>query len=457
MDLSALEDQSEGGVRRLRQILIGCGSCRANIKVPESKFGQTTTCASCKALLKVDAFDISKAKGDLIDMTHLELEPADPLLDGGAHGSSLGGSSIQLEGGASGAYELSTPAGGSEATDSQSQMRELKELNELKHSGQISNDEYRERKKEIYSGKSLAVQAMSRSADGSGNRPVLKANSDSALLPGPVKALIALAIVGGIGFAGWSVLSGSDSSSQTQVAQRPVTPSNDTTQLDDDASGADDTNVADAAGVDDASADQSADTSLTDNNSQLEDAEPAAPAVTMRSLDDEPGIGSIGVEKPSDEPEIEMMVSAWKTDWPEFTVPPGDTRAIGKACELIKRIESSGDRALIGVAVGPAVDNLENPAYAKFRQEMSDILTDTAKQEGVFDDLTIRTSDRTAELGGLQTHRLHVTSKSDRAVRATVLTGVQDGYSVAYWFAGARGLYKDFLETVGQAEFSPVN
>lgn len=464
VDLSGLDDNQASGVRRLRQVLIGCGVCQKTIKVPESKLGKTAACTSCGVVLKVDAFNLAKAKGDLIDMTHLELEKADLLLDGGSHGSTLGGSSIQLDGsaaGGTGGYELNMPPAGSmsgvSVNNSQSQMRELRELNDLKHSGQISSQEYRERKKEIYAGKSLAIQAMSRSADGSGNRPVIKRDDKAPLLPKPVVFLIVIAILGGGGFAAWSALSGG-SSSPSNVATTPTTPGPT-----DDAAGAgaesssEDTAAADTlAGTEDATA---AATTVDPPDGEGDATELISTAefpVTMFEIED--SLGTIGVQpnNESDEPAVEMTITAWPTEWPTYTVDRGDDRAIGKACQLLQRVTVRDDRALIGVAVGPAAADLDSPVYQGFRQEMHDILIQGAEADGVLEDLNLRTSERTAKLGPLESHRLHITSKSDRTVRATILTGIQDGYCVTYWFAGSKTLYDEFLDTVGQAEFGPV-
>lgn len=467
-DLSGLDDSQASGVRRLRQVLIGCGVCQKTIKIPESKLGKTTACTSCGVVLKVDAFNLAKAKGDLIDMTHLELEKADLLLDGGAHGSTLGGSSIQLDGsgsggaGGTGGYELNMPPAGSmsgvSVNNSQSQMRELRELNDLKHSGQISSQEYRERKKEIYAGKSLAIQAMSRSADGSGNRPVLKRDDKAPLLPKPVMLLIVIAILGGGGFAGWSALKGGPSS-PPNVAKKPIT-SGPT----DDAAGTDptldDAVVFDAAGAEGSIADATTADVPSDTEAETGEATElmgtAEFPVTMFEIDET--FGTIGVQpnNESDEPAVEMTIAAWPTEWAPYAVNRGDNRAIVKACQLLQRITVRDDRALIGVAVGPAAADLDSPAYRIFRQEMQDILINGAEADGVLDDLNLRTSERTAQLGLLESHRLHITSKSDRNVRATILTGIQDGYCVTYWFAGSKTLYDEFRDTVGRAEFGPA-
>ncbi|MEO0514179.1 MAG: SHOCT domain-containing protein [Planctomycetota bacterium] len=483
VDLSGLDANEASGVRRLRQILIGCGVCQKTIKIPESKLGKTTACSACGVVLKVDAFNLAKAKGDLIDMTHLELDKADLLLDGGSHGSTLGGSSIQFGPSSStmgtGGYELNAPASGSMsgvslATDSQSQMRELRELNDLKHSGQITSAEYRERKKEIYAGKTLAIQAMSRSAGGDGNRPVIKRDDKPALLPKPVLALIALLIFAGGGYAGWSVMNGpasspggpttvaspADTGADEESLQTAIAANTETADVDAEQSDiklsvneldagnallvdAGDETAGGGDGEEASSPDQAVPVSLTDES------------VTILELDpvSDENAEAVGDRAPT--PAVPMAITAWPTTWPTHTLGEDDRSAIGKACEVLQRMSVRDDSATIGVAVGPAATDFDSPVYRSFRRSMQNILTETAEADQVLDDLNIRTSDRTALLGTLESHRLHVTSKSNRDVRATILTGIQDGYCVSYWFAGSKTLYSDFLDTVGRAEFAP--
>ncbi len=485
VDLSGLDANEASGVRRLRQILIGCGVCQKTIKIPESKLGKTTACSACGVVLQVDAFNLAKAKGDLIDMTHLELEKADLTLDGGSHGSTLGGSSIQLDAHSSamgiGGYELNAPvpspmSGLSIASDSQTQMRELRDLNDLKHSGQITNDEYRERKKEIYAGKTLAIQAMSRTADGSGNRPVIQRGDKPALLPKPVVLLVVVLVIAGGGYAAWAVM---NESATTSSGPMTAVTTTDDVVADDEGSQATEENNIHAAlaqgeqGIVESTNDDSLAvvTPLVDtandfiaegSDGQALSAHEKPPAglidesVTVLQLDpivDENAERINGVDAT---PAVRMAITAWPTSWPTHTLDDDDPAAIGQACEVLQRISIRDDSAIIGVTVGPAAVDFDSPAYRGFRQAMQDILTNTAEAEQALDDLNIRTSERTAQLGTLESHRLHVTSKRNPAVRATILTGIQDGYCVSYWFAGSNTLYAEFLDTVGRAAFAPL-
>lgn len=470
LDFSALDATDGGsGVRRLRQIMIGCGACSKTIRVPESKLGGTMPCPQCGALLRVDPFNLSKAKGDLIDMTHLELDKADPLLDGGSHGSTIGGSSIQLDNSGMGTgHGTARPASGSMSgvtyTDSQTQMNELRELNDLRHSGQISNDEYRQRKAEIYAGKTLAIQAMSRSAHGDGNRPVLKADDRSPLLPKPVLALLAVLVLGGVGFAAYSMLGGSAGSGSSPAnptttpgpvaaappeAGDPVEPIEPTP--------GDETASLVGGGQDHASADEPPAPAEADEEPQVATADPVRTyPVTYFEAPVAPKAGGIGVAAAPDAPAVVMRITDWPVEWPAYRIPEDDPEAIGRACEQVKRMSLRNDSALIGVGVGPPATGLDDPAYQTFRAQQESILTEAAAADRVMDDLNFQSSERTATLGALDCHRLHVTSRSDRNVRATILTGVQDGYCLTYWFTGSKSLYPRFLDTVGVAEFGPA-
>ncbi len=74
-----------------------------------------------------------------------------------------------------------------------------------------------------------------------------------------------------------------------------------------------------------------------------------------------------------------------------------------------------------------------------------------AVTDGIFDDLVFRPSDRPKRYGTLIGERLYVEHRTRRDAAALILTGVQDGYCVSYWFAGARRLVPDFFDTVGSA------
>jgi len=472
MDLSLLDaDESAGGLRRLREVLVGCGSCKDTIRIPEARMGKSQPCPRCGVLLKVDQFDLSKAKGDLIDMSHLELDTADPLVDDTGHGSTLGGSSIQLEGTGSFAAFNDASSGSMAGSDSsQTQMRELRELNDLKHSGAISNSEYKQRKSEIYSGKSLAIQATSRSADGSGNRPVL--GRAEAALPGPIKALIVVAVLGIGGVALWAtVLKPAGPSADHTVAKadasaKPTKPKKETEavvegpspeELAAEAQEQARLEAAEAQARVEREAKLAAERAVEEAEAQQRIARrPVAESGLFNSDSEEGSGGSFGGAFAGEQSMVQVEGGLAVTDWPGAAqwpdYRPSGNQPIAQACSVIKRIAVRDDAATIGVAVGGPAFSLEDEDYLAFRQAMHDIFLNHAEAQGIMTGLNVRASDRPVKLGGLQCHRLHATSKANRKVQATIVTTVQDGYAVAYWFAGDRKVYPKFLPTVGTAE-----
>lgn len=519
-DLSVLESSELVSARKLREVLIGCGSCGKTIRLNEARLGKTAPCPSRGVVLSVDAFNLGQAQGDVVDLSHLELEPAEPLLDPGASrsGSTLGGSGIMLDdsslGSASGMSGSFSP-GAAVAANAQEQLRELRDLNELKHSGAISNAEYKQRKAEIYSGRSLVVQATSRSADGGAtrNRPVL-GRYEGGTLPGSVKALIGVAVAGLIAFVLWSTVlkdtfedlmgtsgSSSPSVSKQTVPSTPAAPLPATPVMEDDvapvAPVVDDVSV--AVVVEDAPS-EPADTVTgdvsPDGDEPLATAAPLPDEVMASAVQEDPAVladplgglpgdepapprrsifdstvhddidgpmppqSVVQVEEPADptpaEPVAEppsMKVLRWAPRWPEITAP--SDAAIGKACSLVKQIELKDEKAMIGIAVGPPAEGLLDPIYIKFADDMQQVLIQTANDAGVLGDMTISPSRLASRVGVLDANRVHARHNHDASVQATIVSGVQDGYCVSYWFAGSRRVYPEFAELVGTALLVP--
>jgi hypothetical protein len=485
LDLSALDAADHTpSARRLRHILIGCGSCQKTIKLPESRMGGVAPCPKCKTPLQIDRFELSKAKGDLIDLSHLELEPGDPLADTGSFGSTLGGSAVSGgtgfgstaggtafgSGGTKSGESFAASAGlGGQSSDSQTQMRELRELNDLKHSGAISNEEYRRRKAEIYSGRTLALQAMSRSADGSGprDRPALGRDAGGGL-PGPVKALLAVVVLGAAAFAAFQYLSATPdddpttatgdtpAASDPEVAQAspvPVDPpaatsifdvpdENESSPREDDS----ETPTPDRSPAPVESGTSSADAQLPAETAIPDD--PASPPDSDASADPMP-VEEMTTTTLEPEPPA-MTIVGWPIEWTDYQ--PQSNEAIAKACDVIKRILVRDDSALIGVDLGPPAEDVKDLVYRQYRREMYEILLTTAEDAGILDSLIIRDGEETFPVNGLICHRMNVSMRGRSSDQAVILTGVQDGYSVSYWFAGARRAYPEFLDAVGKAQ-----
>ena len=496
VDLSLLDaDESVSTSRRLRQVLIGCGACQKTVRLPESRMGTVTACPRCSTPLQFDRFDLSKAKGDLIDMTHLELDPGDPLADTGGFGSTMGGSSVSLSGSAagrsaSGASGSFAGAGlGGQSSDSQTQMRELRELNDAKHRGEISAEEYRRRKAEIYSGKTLALQAMSRSADGSGgSRPVLKANQARSL-PGPAIAAIAVAAIAALSLTAYGVFFNESDpavtdSSSPAAEGRPAGLEDDTVAQ---ASPIPTTGVAESLfQTPEDQVEGDALTTTTEDSQEStqvsdKDQGESSQAVVLANTSDTgapdasvqqsiPGddasellAGVEGAETPAIDvaqpeipaPPVAMKISQWPVEWIDYQ--PSSNQAMTEACDVMKRILLRDEDALIGVDVGPAAENLDDVNYRQYRREMQAILLRYGENEGIMDRLIIRDSEETFLIKGLECHGFHISMRGRSSDRATIISGVQDGRAVSYWFAGSRLAYPAFIDTIGLAEFAPAN
>ena len=228
MDLSMLGDEESAtgaaaAPRRIRDLVIGCGACGKNVKIPENRCGSIVRCPKCDTPLKVDCPPPPPGSGKTVDFRHVTLDPVEEASLDGADGSlagsiagltsagSMSGGSVAGRtgvGGASGGFALNLEdAGGSGAggaAGGRDQMAELRTLNDLLAEGSISKDEYKKRRAEVMQGGSAtgaaARAATSRAVGGvSDRRPRKKFR-----VPGPVKALAVLAVLGGLGYAGWA-------------------------------------------------------------------------------------------------------------------------------------------------------------------------------------------------------------------------------------------------------------
>ncbi|MEL7089558.1 MAG: hypothetical protein AAGL98_14150, partial [Planctomycetota bacterium] len=164
-----------------------------------------------------------------------------------------------------------------------------------------------------------------------------------------------------------------------------------------------------------------------------------------------PPLGS-GDEVAAAEP-TQVVVTDWPAGWPDYAADP--TMAIAKACPIVKQIAMRGNTAMIGVAVGPPLEGLEDPAYLAFRGEMKGVMTTAAMEDGMAVDMDIREYTASMNLAEFNGHRTLFTFRGVRDKQVTILTGVQDGRGVAYWFVGSRRVYSQFIKTVGLATLGP--
>ena len=478
---ASLDAEGEVAARAIREILIGCGPCGKSIRIKEHELGRTTACPACGTLLAVDAFKLPKAGkrgGGLVDMSHLELEAADPLLGGrgfpaGSGGSTMGGTHVQLADSSAGAsasgYALTgqddpTALGGG-AGDSQTQMRELRELNDLRHAGGVSDVEYKQRKKDIYAGKTLAIQAMSRSTDGSSNPAGrMPTGHDKPLLPGPVKALMALMVVGVVSYVLWDrvltpdsgravaaapVVTGvdpaagvavdveSEAESKFEPEPQPKLEPEPQPKLEPELESAPQTVATTEAPV----------VELVETST----AETAAPADRVAAAT-EAAVEDAASATPAEPEDADTWVV---TEWPVRNgtqTSPDRSLPLGKACSYVMDIEARNGQAMAGVSIGPEVESMDDPAYAAFRDGQFEFIELSARAEGMLSVLDIERSGEPVRLGRNLVDRLTIEHKTKRTAKAVVLTMVQDGRAMAYWFEGQNRAYRDFVTAVGKAQ-----
>ena len=465
---ASLDAEGEVAARAVREILIGCGPCGKSIRIKEHVLGRTTACPACGTLLAIDAFKLpkpGKRGGGLVDMSHLELNAADPLLGGrgfpaGSGGSTMGGTHVQLADSAAGAsasgYALtgsgdSTALGGG-AGDSQTQMRELRELNDLRHAGGVSDAEYKQRKKDIYAGKSLAIQAMSRSTDGTSNPAGrMVTGHDKPLLPGPVKALMAVMVLGVGAYVVWDRVLAPDSG-------RAATPAVVAAPVIDPAAvvAADVAPESEPESEPEPELEPAPETVATTEAPVVElvetsTAETAAPADRVAAAT-EAAVADAASATPAEPEDADTWVV---TEWPVRNgtqTAPDRSLPLGKACSYVMDIEARNGQAMAGVSVGPEVESMDDPAYAAFRDGQFEFIELSAKAEGMLSVLDIERSAEPVRLGRNLVDRLTIEHKAKRTAKAVVLTMVQDGRAMAYWFEGQNRAYRDFVTAVGKAQ-----
>lgn len=439
---ASLDADGEVAARTVREILIGCGPCGKSIRLQEHQLGRAAPCPACGTLLTIDAFKLpkpGKRGGGLVDMSHLELDAADPLLGGRGFpadpgGSTLGASSLNGSGShaAASGYALSgvddaTSLGGG-AGDSQTQMRELRDLNDLKHAGGISDAEYKQRKKEIYSGRTMAIQAMSRSSHGVGGRAVM--GRAKPVLPGPVKALVAVLVVGVGAYLAWDNLLAPGSGNAAPVAVAPAAP----------------------PVVVQAPPEPVPEAPKVEPPVEAPVALAPEPVEPVVEAPVEPVVEQV-VEDVEPEPDPE---GAWVvTEWPiraGILTTPDPSLPLGKACAYVMRLETRNGKATAGVAIGPLAESMDDPAYKAFCDEQFEVILSSAKARGMLNELEIKQTAKPVRVGRNVVDRLTIEHKTKRTAQAVVLALVQDGRAVAYWFEGQKVAYRSFISAVGTAE-----
>ncbi len=473
LDLSLLDDSMSGGEakaapRKLRSIAIGCGACEKTIHIPENKLNTVTPCPKCKAPLKVDIATLPDTPGSTIDLKHLSLDPVgEPSL---LHDSLSGGALGSVAALTGTGTHTGSRAGSGFVGNAQDQMQELRQLNDLKAEGSISDEEYRRRKAEIYAGgssssASMARKAMSRSAGGASDRAIRV--NDGPAIPGFLKALIAVGIVFLGVYLVWTYA--------LKPMQDTSTPGGD----------ADPKNTQQADATNTRNRDRDTETTET------VEPEPEPEVVTWASRLPELGPGARevvmvmpGQPGPAPDPpavsifeEPEETVAPRQTERPDPPAPPrrpavasstpgakgkiafwpvmlpdgGDVRLFPRHTDMTKSLAQGNLSATVGVGIGPSVTGHDDLEFQKYQNEIRQALVNTLANDSEFTRSRPDIADRTSRFGELEFFEDSITS-DDRRNRIMMLTGIQDGYAVVYWFAGSTSLYRTWQrDAVGNA------
>ncbi len=484
--LDALDDvESSVTAKKLRTLLLGCGACGKSIKVPENRMGSVFDCPKCKAKLNVPRIDLPPTSGSTVDLKHIELEPlTEPsLLNDTMSGTQLGATGVggrnpsgSLMAGMTGS-SMRTGSGtvsgatGVGASNSQEQMQQLRQLSDLKADSAISDEEFRRRKAEIYANASsgnLARKAMSRGPGG--NEGLIRVERRGLAIPGFVKPLAVLAVVGGVGFAAWTYYLRDNW--QSLLGMAPATsaevPADGAEAAVVEDQSAPPTVVEDATPVESTPVEVAAPkgravvespTVMVRPGGRLADFSTAPAGFTESDVVDtvsaEEAVNPIVVPG-----EVKITGKVGKvTVWPVMLPDvPGSTHPLAKLSSIVKQFPPSPrGTAEFGVGVGPEAEGLLDIEYIKFRDTLRQSLV---RGGNALAGLTPRpNSDRAARaLRGTNFQVWQASeSRGGTAGRSLyVLTGVQNGFCVFYWFDGAGGLYNTFQKEVGSALIEPV-
>ncbi len=487
LDLSLLDDSLAGDAgasaapRKLRSMVLGCAACGKTIHIPENRVGTVTPCPKCKVPLNVDRMELPATSGNTIDLKHIELEPAgEPSLlgDTSAGGSLAGLTGTAITSGSIGGTRGGTSSGsrvggsmsGSGAAyinNAKDQMAELRALNDLKASGAISDEVYRQRKAAIYSGAesaSLARQAMSRSAAGSSEKAIRVDMSSS--IPAPLKWLIAVGVVALGVFLVWEfglkpVIWGGEDTTQVADAEAEAAKEAERRRREEERRAAEEARLA------------------------AEQAEPEPPLwyELMPDLGEEalatamvmpgvPGVfaedegvfadasasnngGALPLARVEDSAPLPPTNKRGSIAyWDLVAADTSSNHPLARRSAFVRELRAGTFDAKVGVGIGPRA-NFGDMNFKKFQNELRQELYNGLARVADFGEFKpdIR-DDRPVAHNGVEFTEVIVTGSglASRGERLSVLTGVQDGYCVFYWFHGPNRMYKRWQqEAVGNA------
>ena len=493
LDLDALDSGGAAaapGPRRLRNLALRCGACSKIIKIPENRMGAAFTCPKCRTRLMVGRYDLPPTSGSTIDLKHIELEPLDEasLMDGSLAGGSVAGTSFGSSvadvgsiagltgaGTAAGASAAGATRGGSLAGGSaQDQMAQVRKLNDLKANGQISEDEYRKRKAAVFATANPVVTTRSRRR--------------KARVPGFVKALVVLALLGAGGWFAWdlalrdqyeNLMAGGDDEAPEQTLEPVVTEAPEVEEA---------VEVVEAAPagprvtlIDPDTLEPLEDITLAAYDARFTPAQPALAEATRDAGSDDAGDDAAdgadaGILAQAGRSTAGLLASAQEagsdalaatgltggtdddavSDGAPEAPPAGPLKGelafwdvtladaprswhTGRS-GLHKMLTRGTRSAVLAANIGPAARTLDAMAFRTFDNAMQ---TRAFEQLGSSPRFRIRVLDEARELNGTTyKHRAIQLDERDRIVH--LFTGIQDGFAIAYWLDGNPALLRVF-------------
>ena len=155
--------------------------------------------------------------------------------------------------------------------------------------------------------------------------------------------------------------------------------------------------------------------------------------------------------EPVPEPDV-FVVASWDVRNGTETFPDR-SMPLGVACEYVMKLETRNGDASIGVSLGPPAESLDDPALKAFRDEQYQVFLDSAAALDLTKALNIsRCPIEVVRLAREKVYRMTALHKINKKVQNTVVVTLQEGHAVAYWFAGNKLAYRDFVNAVGKAD-----
>jgi hypothetical protein len=139
----------------------------------------------------------------------------------------------------------------------------------------------------------------------------------------------------------------------------------------------------------------------------------------------------------------------------DIMLPEGrTTHPLSRLSAFVHRYDMFGKVAYIGVGIGPKVDGLDDMEFKKWqlREVHQPMINGMARATG-YDGARHRLNDRPQTVEDFTFHEMSFEAQGEqRGLRNVILTGVQDGYAMVYWFDGFARIYPVWKrDAVGKA------